>query len=93
MNHKIRVASIQENLQTTTTVLTGAMAKLAQRGTTIEVANEQAEFLEESSEAFYTAAMPGWKRYLKSWIPPEWWFRRLCHCCKKRKRIIDVEDL
>jgi len=82
------IAQTQRNLKETTVTMHQIMEKTSQRGIVLEEREEQAEELLESSDAFYIATMPGWKRYIYEMKMP-WWFHNLryyCCCCRENKR-------
>ena len=81
------IAQTQRNLKETAVTMHHILEKASQRGITLEAREEQSEDLLESSDAFYLATMPGWKRYIYE-IKAPWWFNTCC-CKKRRKR----EDL
>lgn len=76
------IAQTQRNLRDTALTMHQILEKTSQRGTTLEEREDQSEELLDSSDAFYTATMPGWKRYLHEWKAPWWW----CFCKKRKKR-------
>lgn len=84
----IKVAKSRANVRETVVKMHNVMEKVGDRGKHINVVEEQVDDLLDTSEDFYYAAMPGWKRYALSWVPPLWWVPMwLQRCCKRRRRI------
>lgn len=81
------IRQIQGNLDTTRETLLHIFEQVSERGTHVERLEDQAEDLVATSDVFYDSTLPGWKRYLRTWRPPMWWWQRLgCgRCCRKKK--------
>ena len=76
---------VQQNLlETLNVVETRLLTSVKERGTAITQAAVQMDSLHETSEEFYNETLPGWKRYIRTWKPPSWWFAK-CKCCHRRK--------
>jgi len=80
------IAQTQRNLKETKIALHSILEKTSQRGIVLDQREEQSEELLDSSDLFYIATMPGWKRFLYEMKMPWWW----CSCCRKRKKRIDL---
>lgn len=69
----VNTAHIKKNLRETTIVAINAMDKLIQRGTQLEMVEEEAEQLQQTSKLFLVDTLPWWKFYLFCNCLPTWW--------------------
>lgn len=79
------IANTQKNLKNTTLLMHNIIEKTNQRGNNIEECELQSEDLVESSEVFYLANLPSWKRWVYTWRAP-WWVPSCCTCGAKKSR-------
>lgn len=79
------IATTQKNLKDTALIMHNLMDKTVQRGVVIEDCETQSEELLGSSEAFYLANLPAWKRWIYTYKAP-WWLSCPCGTRKNRKR-------
>ena len=78
------IANAQKNLKDTTVIMHNIIEKTQQRGVVVEECETQSEDLLDSSESFYVANLPGWKRWVYTYKAP-WWFS-FCSCGAKKNR-------
>ena len=81
------IATAQKNLRETTVVMHHIIEKVGQRGVVVEECETQSEELLESSEAFYMANLPAWKRWMYTLKAPWWWKKCFCFCYQSKKKM------
>lgn len=79
------IAKTQKNLKETTVMLHNIIEKVNQRGVVVQECETQSEDLLDSSEEFYLAHLPGWKRFIYTWKAP-WWVPGFCSCSRMNKK-------
>lgn len=81
----VHVATANKNLRETRDTMQSIFVQVAERQELLDETEECVDELVDTSNDFYLATLPAWKRYLRTWIPPPWW----CPCCyakRQRKR-------
>lgn len=81
-NEHVMVAQSKRNVRETTELMEEILLEVGERGAHLDLLEDEAEDLEESSSAFLLETLPGWRRWLRAWAPPDWW----CPCRSRRRR-------
>lgn len=84
-------ALIQADLRSTHTHIASVLERGVQRGQQVSVSEEQSEELLDTAQDFYEATLPAWRRYVRSWVPPAWWWPacvRRRWCGGRRRKVL-----
>ncbi len=82
----VQLACIKSTLNDVTVSFTDTMKQAGMRGTQVDEIVSQSDELLDSSEEFHNMTMPAWRRFIRSWIPPSWWWEQCGLTCCRRKR-------
>lgn len=83
-NEHVMVAQSKRNVRETTELMEEILLEVGERGAHLDLLEDEAENLEDSSSTFLLETLPGWRRWVRAWAPPDWWFPS--QCCRRQRQ-------